>query len=575
MAFAKTHLLRRGNIWFFRMSVPRSLQSIFGKREIVVSLRTQDLALARQHSRLASNWLEALFNRMKIDPKSLTPQQLDQLVNAYFQHARQQHFETAGFTFEMQEQDQMEYLVNLQQELDYRKRQDLVMLYNEHQLMRLEELCHTYNIEPPEKDSPPFWQLMRGMNEVDCEITRMTIAKLSQQSTQAILPQGRFKGLLNAHGSGVHFPIAFDAPPLTPARASKTSISLKALLAEFVATKVANKEWSTKTVRDHQRNLTVFLNFMCQRHNSDDVAVGQIQLSDLRDYQTLLQKMPPHATKKFQGMTLEQIAELATKKKLPPMKSINVNKLLHLVRLMLDYAVDAKHLAESPYNPRIIRQKVKRVKADKYINFTKDDLEKLFSSQNFNRPTHFKKTGDWWIPLIALYTGARRGEIAMLEPAHITEVDGIKCIIIADTEVRRLKNDNSNRIVPIHPHLLELGLFDFAMKKQKLKSTFLFPDVVRKELPDPADAFGKRFTNLMKSIGIKKPKLVFHSFRHTFITQARLHGVPKDIRVMITGHEQEDAHDAYGDFPLKVLADNMQKISYEIDFDSILISSKK
>ena len=301
---------------------------------------------------------------------------------------------------------------------------------------------------------------------------------------------------------------------------------------------------------------------MRQRHGSDDVAVQQVLLADLRDYQVLLQRLPPHATKKFAGMSLHQIADLAVSKKLPPMKSINIDKLLSLTRLMLDYAMDAGYIKENPFNRRIIRQKVVRKKEDKWRSFTPTELEKLFTSARFNRPTDYKKSGDWWVPVIALYTGARRAEIVMLEPEHVTEREGIKCIVIADTEARRLKNDNSNRIVPMHPVLIELGLYQLAQKRQNLKSQFLFPDIVRKELPNAADAFGKRFATLLNKLDMKDPQLVFHSFRHTFITQARLNGIPKDVRVMITGHEQGDAHDAYGDYPLSVLDENMKKITY-------------
>ncbi len=78
------------------------------------------------------------------------------------------------------------------------------------------------------------------------------------------------------------------------------------------------------------------------------------------------------------------------------------------------------------------------------------------------------KNGIYWVPLIGAYTGARREEIAGLAPSDIIEVEGICCFTIEDSELRRIKNLSSRRLIPIHSHLIELGFLDYIQKAIEL-----------------------------------------------------------------------------------------------------------
>lgn len=561
MPSSHLHLLRRGESWFFRMAVPRPLWGCLGKQEIALSLRTTSLAEARIRSRLASNWLEMLFRAMKSKPDLLSPAQIDQLIQDYFQRLRRAESDHAGFPAGYSELERREYLAEMREELHLRHEQALVYRSPESEARQIGQFCETYGMAMPAEGSPLFDQLAAGMRDAWSEVTRMTIAKLSGQDLQAQMPQGRFAGQTVGSTPSPLFPLPEAAP-------SASAISLTELVEEYVATKKANSEWRGKTLIDQKRNLMTFVTFMRERHSEDEVSVGKVTLDALRDYQALLQRLPPHAGKKYKGLTMVQAAEQARAKNVEPMKPINVAKLLSRVREMLDYAEAAGHIKESPYNRKVIRQKFTRKKEDRYQDFTKEDLVALFGSKRFNRPSDYRKSGDWWVPLLALYTGARRSELVMLEPEHVAVKDGIKCLIIADTEVRRLKNDNSNRIVPIHPHLLEMGFFEYAEAKKRRKSQFLFPDMMGTH--DPSDSFGKRFSNMLTLLQIKRKHVVFHSFRHTFITQSRLAGIPKDVCVMITGHEQDDVHDSYGNYTLAVLAENIAKVDYGLEWKRML-----
>jgi integrase len=513
------------------MSVPRSLWEVFGKREVVLSLQTPILLQARLRSRLASNWLEALFKHMKRSPNDLTPQHLDGLITDYFYQLRRDQVDHAGFLPEMTLSAREDYILELRQELQMTREQDLILRDMESEARQVEKFCKVYDMDMPDVKSPAFNQISAGIRDAGYEVTRMLIAKLSGKGEEAQVPQGRF-----AVGLSTGTPLVVSPAPTREAVEARTPILLEELLESFAGTQDRNKNWTEKSTKHRIQDISVFITFMKQRYGRENVHVHEVLLSDLTAFQELLQRLPSHASKKFKGLSLAQAAEKAVKEKIPPMGTTNIQKHLYLVRNMLEYAVDIGYLAESPYNRRIIKPKVVHEKDDKYRNFTMAELQTLFGSPSFNKASSVKKSGNWWVPLIALYTGARRAEIVMLEPQHVIEQEGVKCLVIADTEARRVKNDNSNRIVPLHPVLLKMGLWEYADKHKHRKSKFLFPDIVREEMADPSDAFGKRFAKLMTKLKIKDRRLVFHSFRHTFITQSRLAGVPKDVCVVFTGH---------------------------------------
>jgi integrase len=118
----------------------------------------------------------------------------------------------------------------------------------------------------------------------------------------------------------------------------------------------------------------------------------------------------------------------------------------------------------------------------------------------------------WAIPL-GLSIGARLEELAGLRPQDIREIDGQWVVVIEPHELRRLKNDNSARTVPIPQVLIAEGFTTWA---QQQSGALLFPE------PDPPTKDPRlshyasiRLGKLIrKQAGITDPAAVFHSSRH-------------------------------------------------------------
>jgi integrase len=71
-----------------------------------------------------------------------------------------------------------------------------------------------------------------------------------------------------------------------------------------------------------------------------------------------------------------------------------------------------------------------------------------------------------WLPWLAALSGARIGEVAQLWGNRITTEDGIAAMAIRPAEDGgSLKNEASERTVPIHPAILEAGFLDFVQQQ--------------------------------------------------------------------------------------------------------------
>jgi integrase len=206
-----------------------------------------------------------------------------------------------------------------------------------------------------------------------------------------------------------------------------------------------------------------------------------------------------------------------------------------------------------------------------------EELKVLFGSSVFTqvaRPAGGRGEAAYWLPLLALFTGARLGELAPLTVADVTtdEATGISTIKVTEDveQGRRLKNAGSRRVVPIHPELARLGFLRFVEQVRHCSggTARLFPLLT----PGPKGGFGeawsKWFGRYLRNLGITNRASVFHSFRHSFKDALRAAGASEDVNDALTGHSGGGVGRAYGAkemvrrFGLPVLADAVAKVSY-------------
>lgn len=172
------------------------------------------------------------------------------------------------------------------------------------------------------------------------------------------------------------------------------------------------------------------------------------------------------------------------------------------------------------------------------------ELQQLFSQPLFTTyaiPPEKKSGRDaaYWVPLIALYSGARIGELAQLRTEDITTVGGVPLLRITNSgDGQRVKTEASNRSIPIHSELLRLGLLEYVQAIKDAGHDRLWP-MLKADADRPGLILSNWFGQYRRSIGLTEKYPDFHSFRHLVRTRMSRAKIPDKVQDTITGHETQ------------------------------------
>lgn len=198
-------------------------------------------------------------------------------------------------------------------------------------------------------------------------------------------------------------------------------------------------------------------------------------------------------------------------------------------------------------------------------------LKLLFAPDKLNKLNQDTQLGMW----MGLFTGARVSEIGQLALDDFFDVDGIPCLRITDEGVgQSTKNEASNRVIPVHPEFIRMGLLKRVERLRAAGEKRLFPKSGRRA-PKSGVAINGQGDWLSKSFGrhlsavLPKPetgKLGFHSFRKTLIQHLQAQGVEAEQRAAYVGHDLDDEHhNTYSDeVPKRHVLDAICRLAYPV-----------
>lgn len=253
------------------------------------------------------------------------------------------------------------------------------------------------------------------------------------------------------------------------------------------------------------------------------------------------------------------------------------NTTLSLLSALFGMAVKRNYIEHNPAKGTQLKDT--RRAREKRREFDAPALGAIFGSAIYaadDRPDGGAGEAAYWLPLLALYTGARINELCQLHPCDMaqegyTDAKGKpqKAWVIRIEHDRakgqRVKTEGSERRIPVHPDLVKLGFVKYAQAQTGRPLLFDKLSMGPKETR-LAGNWGRWFARyLRKTCGVTDERMTFHSFRHAFKHHMRQCQVPKDVNDALTGHETGDAADAYGglSFPLFPLVEGMKR--YRVD----------
>lgn len=249
----------------------------------------------------------------------------------------------------------------------------------------------------------------------------------------------------------------------------------------------------------------------------------------------------------------------------------NTNQYLTELNTLLNYATQQAIIEINPASG--IKIKTSESAREKRSPFDVNALTAIFNSPIYTsseRPTGGKGEAAYWLPLLALYTGARLDELCQLQVKDIQlesyqdeqeKTHQVWILRITDEgDGQKLKNSGSRRRIPIHLSLITLGFIKYVQAQTGVQ---VFPEL------KPASAYGSLSGNwskwfgkyLREKIKVTDTKMVFHSFRHNFKDYARIAGIATEVHNALSGHSSSDAATNYGSdkYPLRPLVEAVAK----------------
>jgi integrase len=234
---------------------------------------------------------------------------------------------------------------------------------------------------------------------------------------------------------------------------------------------------------------------------------------------------------------------------------VTIRNHLTVLKALYNYAVVNKLVVTSP--AAHVRFLVKR-KSKTRRGYT-DEEARLILLAAREEPEPHKR----WVPWLCAFTGARLDEICGAMASDVETVASIPCLHIRPDNRKGkapLKNETSERTVPLHSAVISEGFFAYLGSLPK--DGPLFPNIT-------PDRFGRRGGNgtktigrwIRRKIGLTDPKIApNHSWRHRFKTVCRAAGIAEENHDYLTGHANGDIGREYGFYELPMLGEQIARI---------------
>lgn len=295
-----------------------------------------------------------------------------------------------------------------------------------------------------------------------------------------------------------------------------------------------------------------------------DITIDLITKSVLIQLQNDALKIPARLRANEKSLSFVDLVKLSANCPLsrPRLTPQSVRSWFNLLGGCLNWAVRAD-LVRSNVTVGI-KPVVRRNEEGSRKPFTNADIDLIFKS----RTSHlYENSAKFWLPFLALYTGARLNELGQLLKDDIL-LEPIPAISICDLPNRynidkKLKNLSSRRVVPLHKNVLASGFIDFF---HSVSGPHLFADLAHQSDYEPTKAFSQWFGRFLRAQGICDSGKVFHSFRHTFKDACRRVGIGEEVHDALTGHGNgKNVGRSYGaGVLLIVLAEAIQQLDFNL-----------
>lgn len=338
-----------------------------------------------------------------------------------------------------------------------------------------------------------------------------------------------------------------EASGLAPLQLSTASSQpLSELWEEFRSSKVRSRKWKDDTP-SQQRKIKEYDAYFrdCLAILEGDPLISEWNRQLTRKVVEGLLKLPKNYTKLYPNIPLNEIPESAEK-----VSASTASQRLDTIKAFFTF-LEAEEFATKNW---FANEKIERGSTN-HPTPSKLDIQEWFNlpAALVDEPWKF------WIPRIALFSGARQNEIAQLKVADIAQDPETKIwfFTIHNGDQNSTKSAAANRTVPLHSQLIEHGFLDYVAGLNESEENELWPTLGERSGKKGSNvsrywtSLKTRHQVLSNRTDKSEKEKVFHSLRRVILNELTKAGVDLVTIQSIVGHEPSlGASKSYLDEPV-------------------------
>ena len=241
-------------------------------------------------------------------------------------------------------------------------------------------------------------------------------------------------------------------------------------------------QWRDKTRTKFENISRVLLDIL-----GANTKISAVDRETARSFSDTLHALPTNYSKRkaLSGLSARDAATRGTSLGMPTLGHKSLKVYLAYSASLFEFAVNEDLIPKNPMRGLQVRAPI-IPKTNKKPS--PEDIRKIFSAPIFTGcvddtrnwrtpgPNHLRR-GRFWVPVIALHSGMRLGEICSLQAKDIQTLHDVSLFNLVDTEERRLKTNNAARVIPIHHQLKRIGFLAWMKRQQFAPDDFLFAEL--------------------------------------------------------------------------------------------------